>query len=84
MTNAVMEHVEYPFAKGNLTSDGIQWSAERDTTTVNVDVEVECVTLKPPALGEMISGQCLQARQTSSINGRQETKVVPGWTCTLL
>jgi hypothetical protein len=54
MTIAVIEHVEYPFAKGNLTSDGIQWSAEIDTTMVNIDVEVECVTLKPPALGEMI------------------------------
>ncbi|GAG15712.1 unnamed protein product, partial [marine sediment metagenome] len=47
-------HIEYPFAKGDLTSDGIQWSAEKDTTTVDVDVEVESVTIKPPALGEMI------------------------------
>ncbi len=54
MGNTVMEHVEYPFAKSNLTSDGIQWCAEKDTTTANVDVEVECVTIKPPALGEMI------------------------------
>ena len=51
---AVIEHIEYPFAKGDLTSDGIQWSAEKDTTTVDVDVEVESVTIKPPALGEMI------------------------------
>ena len=54
MAIAVMEHVEYPFAKGNLTADGIQWSAEKDTTTADVDVEVESVTIKPPALGEMI------------------------------
>ena len=40
MTNSVMEHVECPFAKGNLTSDGIQWSTERDTTAAGVDVEV--------------------------------------------
>ena len=33
----VMEHVEHPFGKGNLTSDGIQWSAEKDTTTPNVE-----------------------------------------------
>ncbi|GAH86640.1 unnamed protein product, partial [marine sediment metagenome] len=51
---AIIEHTEYPFAKGDLTSDGIQWSAEKDTTTVDVDVEVESVTIKPPALGEMI------------------------------
>jgi len=54
MAIAVMEHTEYPFARGDLTSDGIQWSAEKDTTTVDVDVEVESVTVKPPALGEMI------------------------------
>jgi hypothetical protein len=49
-----MEHVEHPFGKGNLTSDGIQWSAEKDTTTPNVDVEVECVTVRPPALGDLL------------------------------
>ena len=50
----VIEHVEHPFGKGNLTSDGIQWSAEKDTTTPNVDVEVECVTVRPPALGDLL------------------------------
>ena len=50
----VIEHTEHPFAKGDLTSDGIQWSAEKDTTTAGVDVEVESVTIKPPALGAMI------------------------------
>ncbi|HEY83191.1 MAG TPA: hypothetical protein G4O01_07910 [Dehalococcoidia bacterium] len=54
MVLAVIEHTEYPFAKGELTADGIQWSAEVDTTTANTDVEVERVTIKPPALGEMI------------------------------
>lgn len=54
MVLAIIEHTEYPFAKGNLTSDGIQWSAEKDTTTANTDVEVECVTIKPPALGAMV------------------------------
>ena len=54
MVLAVIEHTEYPFAKGNLTSDGIQWSAEVDTTTADTDVEVESVTIKPPALGGMI------------------------------
>ncbi len=51
---AVIEHTEYPFAKGDLTADGIQWSAEKDTATAGVDVEVESVTIKPPALGAMI------------------------------
>ena len=54
MALAVIEHTEYPFAKGDLTSDGIQWSDEEDTTTADVDVEVESVTIKPPALGDMI------------------------------
>jgi hypothetical protein len=49
-----MEHVEYPFARGDLTADGIQWSAEKDTTTANVDVEVENVLVKPPALGGLL------------------------------
>ena len=54
MVLAVIEHTEYPFAKGDLTADGIQWSAEVDTTTADTDVEVEGVTIKPPALGGMI------------------------------
>ena len=54
MALAVIEHVEYPFARGSLTSDGIQWSTEADTTTADVDVEVESVTIKPPALGGLI------------------------------
>lgn len=54
MVLAVIEHTEYPFAKGNLTSDGIQWSAEKDTTTADTDVEVESIAIKPPALGALI------------------------------
>jgi hypothetical protein len=54
MELAVIEHTGYPFAKGNLTSDGIQWSAEKDTTTADTDVEVESIVIKPPALGKMI------------------------------
>jgi len=54
MTMAVIEHIEYPFAKGDLTADGIQWSAEVDTTAVDTDIEVESVTIKPPSLGEVI------------------------------
>ncbi len=50
----VIEHTEYPLAKGDLTLDGIQWSAEKDTTTAGVDVEVESVPINPPALGAMI------------------------------
>ncbi len=54
MVQAVIEHTEYPFAKGDLTADGVQWSAEVDTTTPDTDVEVESVTLKPLALGEVL------------------------------
>ena len=54
MAPTVVEHTEYPFARGDLTSDGIQWSAEKDTATVDTDVVVESVTIKPPALGEVL------------------------------
>jgi len=54
MVLAVIEHTEYPFARGDLTSDGIQWSAEVDTMAPDTDVEVESVTIRPPALGGVI------------------------------
>ncbi len=54
MALAVIEHTEYPLAMGDLTSDGIQWSDEKDTTTAGVDVEVESVNVKPPALGALL------------------------------
>jgi len=53
MALAVIEHVEHPFAKGNLTSDGIQWSAEKTTSTDDYET-VEEVTVNPPALGEVV------------------------------
>jgi hypothetical protein len=53
MTLAVIEHVEHPFARGNLTSDGVQWSAEKTTTGDDYEV-VEEVTINPPALGAVI------------------------------
>ncbi len=54
MVMPVVEHAEYPFGRGDLTADGIQWSAEVDTTTPDTDVEVERVAIKPPALGGML------------------------------
>jgi len=51
----VIEHTERPFGKGDLTSDGLQWCSEIDTTTADTDVEVESVTINPPALGRVIS-----------------------------
>ncbi|MFQ6122818.1 MAG: hypothetical protein ACE5LA_07175 [Dehalococcoidales bacterium] len=53
MTLAVIEHIEHPFAKGNLTSDGVQWSAEKTTTGDDYEA-VEEVTISPPALGAVI------------------------------
>ena len=49
----VMEHIEHPLAKGNLTSDGVQWSAEKTTVTDDYET-VEEVTVNPPALGAII------------------------------
>ena len=53
MVMAIVEHIEHPFAKGNLTSDGVQWSTEHTTTTDDYE-EVESVTITPPALGEVL------------------------------
>jgi hypothetical protein len=53
MAMAVVEHVEHPFAKGNLSSDGVQWSAEKTTSGDAYEI-VEEVTVSPPALGTVI------------------------------
>jgi hypothetical protein len=53
MVLAVIEHIEHPFARGNLTSDGVQWSAEHATTTDDYE-EVENVAMAPPALGDVL------------------------------
>ncbi len=53
MALAVIEHIEHPFAKGNLTSDGLQWSAEKTTSTDDYET-VEEVTVSPPVLGKVI------------------------------
>jgi hypothetical protein len=53
MVMAVIEHIEHPFAKGNLTTDGIQWSAEKTAATDDYEA-VEEVTISPPKLGAII------------------------------
>jgi hypothetical protein len=53
MVLAVVEHMEHPFGKGALTADGIQWSAERTTTTEDFE-EVESAVVSPPALGGVL------------------------------
>ncbi len=49
----VIEHTEHPFAKANLTSDGVQWSAEKTTSTDDYET-VEEVSVNPPQLGAII------------------------------
>jgi len=53
MALTIIEHIEHPFGKGNLTADGIQWSAEKTTSTDAYET-VEEVTVSPPALGTVI------------------------------
>ena len=53
MILAMIEHIEHPFARGSLTADGVQWSAEH-TTTIDDYEEVESVMITPPALGEVL------------------------------
>ncbi len=54
MTTAVVDHVEYPFGRGALTADGIQWTAEQDTGDAGTDVEVASAVIQPPALGRVL------------------------------
>ena len=53
MSMVIVEHVEHPFGRGALTSDGIQWSAEHTTTTDDYEA-VETVAVTPPALGKVL------------------------------
>jgi hypothetical protein len=53
MVMAIVEHIEHPFARGSLTADGVQWSAEHTTTTDDYE-EVESVSVNPPALGDVL------------------------------
>jgi len=50
---AVIEHIEYPFAKGDLTTDGVQWSTEKTTGTDDYEA-VEEISINPPALGVVL------------------------------
>ena len=49
----VVEHIEHPFAKGDLTADGVQWSADKTTSTDGYET-VEQVTVNPPSLGAIV------------------------------
>jgi len=53
MALTIIEHIEHQFAKGNLTFDGVQWSAEKTTSTNDFET-VEEITVNPPALGAVI------------------------------
>ena len=53
MVMAVIEHIEHPLARGDLTENGIQWSDEHTTTTDDYE-EVESAIITPPALGEVL------------------------------
>ena len=48
-------HIEHPFAKGSLTSNGVQWTATTDTTTAATDVTIDAAkTIEPPAAGSIV------------------------------
>ena len=51
---SIIEYVEYPFGKGDLTDDGIQHSAEVATTDADTDVAVESVEINPSIKGRII------------------------------
>jgi len=50
---AVIAHIEHPFAKGDLTATGVQYSDEV-TSAKNVYSTVEEVAINPPLLGRVI------------------------------
>jgi len=65
----VIDHTEHPFAKGNLTIDGIQWSAEKTTSSDDYET-VEVVTVKPPPLGSVVEfefGLTCAVKSTSTL-----------------
>ena len=76
MALVIVEHNEYPFAKGNLTADGIQWSAEVDTTTADTDVEVANVAIKPPALGAIIEVEFGLTAAFRAVSGYRPSSLV--------
>lgn len=45
--------LDNPFGKGDLTSDGVQWSTEVTTSDANFKT-VESITIEPPATGTII------------------------------
>jgi len=53
MVMAIVEHIEHPFARGNLTVDGVQWSDEHTTSADDYE-EVESAVISPPALGDVL------------------------------
>jgi hypothetical protein len=55
-TDPYAEHVEFPFAKGDLTANGVQYSTQVTTSDGNW-TEVESVTIEPPIDGTIIEMQ---------------------------
>ena len=72
MALAVIEHIEHPFAKGDLTQDGVQWSAEKTTSADDYET-VEEVTVSPPALGAVIE---FEFGLTCAVKSSDETESV--------
>ena len=49
----IVEYVEHPFGKGNLATDGVQYSAEVGVATATTDLTVESITIEPLAPGDV-------------------------------
>ncbi len=69
----VVEHIEHPLARGNLTSDGVQWSAEKTTSTDDYET-VEEVSVNPPALGAIIEFEFGLTCAVKSSGGTESVK----------
>ena len=70
----LQEFIEHPFAKGSLTSDGVQYSAPATTSTVeSIYATVLVATAMPPRMGgqiyELEFGLTAALRQESTASG---------------
>ena len=72
MEPRIIEVIEHPFGKGDITSDGVQYSDLHTTTTDDYE-EVEKVEISPPAPGKITE---LEVGLTCSIQSSSTTEAV--------
>ncbi len=69
-----LEDLEFPFGKGDLTSNGIQYSDEV-TESAGTATEVESVSINPPGSGDIIEVMFSITVATKSSDGVNDVEV---------